>query len=155
MIETRFRTTSRSTPATSTPCWKAPSTTARMPNRNSATANEPVDQVERLVGALAVQVARRLVAEQERGIGHDGTRDAHALLLATGELPRIVVHAISEAHYFERGLHVLAPLGLRQARQEQRQLDVLERGEHGNQVVHLEHEPYVTRAPGRQLAPGH
>src|SRR5262249_33356373 len=41
MIETRFRTTSRSTPATSIPCLNAPSIAARMPKRNSATANEP------------------------------------------------------------------------------------------------------------------
>src|SRR5437899_3216213 len=164
MIETRFSTTSRSTPATSTPCLKAPSTAARMPKRNSATANDPavsavrvffrnrllttrcryfigalragfgaslraapsprparrhgfdehallqmedraralrgervvghhqrglsviaheaVEEIQDLVGALAVEVAVRLVAEQKRRIGHDLARDADTLLLS-------------------------------------------------------------------------
>src|SRR5213594_1347970 len=56
MIETRFNTTRRSTPATSTPCWKAPSTAARMPNRNSATANDPA------VSAVRVFFRNRLLA---------------------------------------------------------------------------------------------
>src|SRR5260370_28610486 len=37
-------------------------------------------------------------------------------------------------------------------RSEQRQLDVLERGQHGNQVVQLKDEPDMPRAPGRQRA---
>jgi hypothetical protein len=45
-------------------------------------AHEDVQEVEDLARALAVEVARRLVAEQERGIGHDGPGDGHALVLA-------------------------------------------------------------------------
>src|SRR5207302_4056027 len=174
MIETRFRTTSRSTPATSTPCLKAPSTAARMPKRNSATANDPavsavrvflrsrllttrcryftveprrdgsracvrgvsprvagrhgfhehallqvedsararggqrvvghhqrrlavvpdeaVEQIQDLVGALPIEVARRLVAQQKRRIGDDRARDAHTLLLSARKLAWVVAH---------------------------------------------------------------
>src|SRR5213594_3226383 len=60
MIETRFSTTSRSTPATSTPCWKAPSTADRIPNRNSATANDPA------VSAVRVFFRSRLLATRCR-----------------------------------------------------------------------------------------
>src|SRR4029453_16948254 len=55
MIETRLSTTSRSTPAPATPCLKAPSTAARMPKRNSATANEPA------VSAVRVFFRNRLL----------------------------------------------------------------------------------------------
>src|SRR6267378_4397318 len=201
MIETRFSTTRRSTPATSTPCLKAPSTAARMPKRNSATANEPtvsavrvffrnrllttrcryfigarrdefraalrarsprparrhgldehallqmeddaralrgervvgdhqrglavisheaVEEIKDLVGALPVEVAGGLVAEQKRRIGHDRTRDADALLLSAGELARIVMHAVAQPHDRQRRLDVPPPLGLRQVGEQER-----------------------------------
>ena len=115
-------------------------------------AHEPVEQLEDLVRALAVEVAGGLVAEQERGIGHDRARDAHPLLLAAGELPRVVLHAVAEADDVQRRLHVPAAIRLREPGQQQRQLDVLEGGEHRDQVVHLEHEAHVARAPRGELA---
>src|ERR1700741_2124227 len=60
MIDTRFSTTSRSTPATSTPCLKAPSTAARIPNRKSATANRPA------VSAVRVFLRNRLLTTRCR-----------------------------------------------------------------------------------------
>ena len=41
-------------------------------------------RVQDLVAGLAVEVAGRLVAKQDRGIGDDGAGDADALLLAAG-----------------------------------------------------------------------
>ncbi len=55
----------------------------------------------------------------------------------------------------ERRFDMLAPFRFRQLGENQRQLDVLKRGEHGDQVVHLEDEAHVPRAPLRQLAAGH
>ena len=60
-----------------------------------------------------------------------------------------------EADDPQRRLDVLAPLGARERRQEQRQLDVAVRGEHRDQVVGLEHEADVARAPRRELAARH
>src|SRR5678815_4970125 len=60
MMDTRFSTTRRSTPATSTPCLKAPSTAARIPNRKSATANEPA------VSAVRVFLRNRLLTTRCR-----------------------------------------------------------------------------------------
>src|SRR5258708_4763913 len=51
-------------------------------------------QIEDLVGALPVEVAGGLVAEQERGVAHDGAGYGHSLLLASGELPREVMEAV-------------------------------------------------------------
>ena len=49
-------------------------------------AHEHVEELQDLAGALAVEVAGRLVAEQEGGVGHDGAGDGHALELAAREL---------------------------------------------------------------------
>src|SRR5580692_8950087 len=47
---------------------------------------------------------------------------------------------------------MLPPIGLIQTRQQQRQLNILERSEHRNQVVELEYQPDMPRAPARQVA---
>src|SRR3989337_1057301 len=47
-MDTRLTMTKRSAPATSTPWWKAPRITARIPNRNKATANEPTVRLVRI-----------------------------------------------------------------------------------------------------------
>ena len=49
-------------------------------------AHQLLDQRHDFVGALAVEVAGGLVAEQKRGIGDDGAGNGHALLLSAGEL---------------------------------------------------------------------
>src|SRR2546428_6211724 len=69
MIETRFKTPNRSTPATSTPCWNAPSTTARMPKRKRATAKEPA------VRAVRVFFRNRLLRTRCRYFTSPARRD--------------------------------------------------------------------------------
>src|SRR5207247_1678665 len=61
-----------------------------------------------------------------------------------------VVPACGQADGPERDLRPPAPLGARQAGQQQRQLDVLDRAQHRDQVVELENEAHVPRAPGRE-----
>src|SRR6187455_362663 len=87
-------------------------------------ADETLEQVQDLVRAPPVQVARGLVAEEEGGVGHDRARDGHALLLSARELARLVVGPAFEAHHLEHGLDVLPALGGAQRREQQRQLDV-------------------------------
>ena len=67
-------------------------------------AIERLQQIEDLVARLAIEVARRLVAEQQRRVGDDRARDADALLLAARELARIVVHPLAEADDRQRDL---------------------------------------------------
>src|SRR5438874_241147 len=112
-----------------------PSSTARSAeNRNTATAT------------------LRLVSEQQRRIRDDRPRDRDALLLSARELPRVVLLAIGQPDDAERRHHVLAALFLGERGQQQRQLDVLERRQHGNQVVELKDEADVARAPRGQRA---
>ena len=115
-------------------------------------AIQALQQRQHFRARLRVEVARRLVREQERRIGHDRARDRHALLLSARQLPGIVAGAVGEPHDAEGGHHVVAALLLREAREQQRQLDVLERRQHGNEVVQLEDEPDVPRAPRRERA---
>src|SRR5262245_17350989 len=57
-------------------------------------AVQDLQKPEDLVRRLAVKVARRLVANEDRGIGDQRTRDGDALLLAARELLRLVPRTI-------------------------------------------------------------
>ena len=113
------------------------------------------DQIHDFIGAFAVEVAGRFVAEKEGWVGDDGAGNGDTLFLSAGELAGIVVHALGETDDAESGFDVLAAFGLGELGEQQRQLDVLKGGEHGNQVVHLEDEADVARAPLGELAGGH
>ena len=69
--------------------------------------------VEDVVGALAIEVAGRLVGDDDRRVVDDGARDGDALLLPAGELARVVLHAVLEADDAQRGLRALLALGRR------------------------------------------
>ena len=71
-------------------------------DRLAVIAVERLQQVEDLVAGLAIEIAGRLVAEQQRRVGHDRARDADALLLAAGQLPRIVPRAVGEPDDLQR-----------------------------------------------------
>src|SRR5260370_39639864 len=110
-----------------------------------------MDQLHDFIGAVAVEVAGGLVAEEKGWVGDDGAGDGYTLLLSAGELARIVVHAVGEADDAERGFDVLAAIGSRELGEQKRELDVLESGEHGNEVVHLNDENEVARTSLREL----
>ena len=60
-------------------------------DRLAVIAVERLQQVEDLVAGLAIEIAGRLVAEQQRRVGDDRARDADALFLAAGQLARVVL----------------------------------------------------------------
>ena len=76
-------------------------------DRLAVLAVQRLEQVEDLVAGLAIEVAGRLVAQQQRRIGDDRAGDPDALLLAARQLPRIVPGAVGEPDDLERGRHVL------------------------------------------------
>lgn len=94
-----------------------------------------------------VQRAGRFVSEQDARAGDEGARQRHALLLAAGQLARVVAGAMGQADLRQHLVHpraVLAPGQL------QRQRDVLGGGQCRQQVEALEHEADLARA---QLGP--
>src|SRR5262245_41969239 len=114
-------------------------------------AIEPLEQLEDLFPRLAVEVAGRLVGQQQRRIAHDGARDRHPLLLPAGELAWVVPEPLPEADDAERVLGAFDPLLAAHLDQQQRQLDVLERGQHRDQVIELEDVADVARAPAGEI----
>ena len=65
-------------------------------------AVERLQQIEDLVAGLAIEIAGRLVAEQQRRVGDDRARNADALFLSARQLPRIVLRAFGEADDLQR-----------------------------------------------------
>ena len=86
---------------------------------------------EHFFGRSFVEIAGGLVGDQDRRIGGDGAGDRHSLFLAAGELARIVMHALGQADDAQGHLGMGAPFFFRQRRQDQRQLDVFQRGSTG------------------------
>src|SRR5215472_16993210 len=70
-------------------------------------AVEHLQQSQDLVGRLAVEVAGRLVAHQQLRVRHQRAGDGDPLLLAAGQLARLVLGAVGEPHHLERNRHVL------------------------------------------------
>src|SRR6185503_11780312 len=103
---------------------------------------------------LAVEVAGRLVGDDQLRIGDEGARDCHALLLAAGELRGVVFRAVGEPDQAQRRGDVLAPLAPGERGECERQLHVLERGQHRHQVVELEHEADRGGAPVGEVGLG-
>jgi hypothetical protein len=102
---------------------------------------------------LRVEVARRLVGEQQRRLVDERPRDRDTLLLAAGELIRMMLGPIGEAHRRQRIHRQLASLRrrLHGTRIQQRHLDVLHRRRPRQQIEALEDEPDLRIANVRQL----
>ena len=64
-----------------------------------------------LRAGVAVEVAGRLVGEDERRLGDERPSDRDSLLLAAARAPRFVVDPVAEAQALERGLRPSSALG--------------------------------------------
>ena len=62
-----------------------------------------------LGAGLRVEVAGRLVGQQDRWIVDERARDGHALALAAGQLVRAMRHPVAELDALERRAGALAP----------------------------------------------
>ena len=103
-------------------------------------------KVHHFLAVLGVQVTRRLVGEDELGVGDDGTGDGHPLLLATRQLLREMVFAVPDVHTGHDGFHTLLALGSRDVHVTQWQLDVLIDIQLVDEVEALEDEADVALA---------
>ncbi len=94
-----------------------------------------------------IEIAGGLIGEQYRGRHGEGAGDGHALLFATGELTRVMLQARFQAHALQQ---LCRPTrGILNARQLQRQHDVLQGGQAGQKLEGLEHETRLRRAQPR------
>ena len=97
-------------------------------------------------GVGRVEVAGRLVGEDERGIVGESERDGDALLLAPAQFLRPLPPFGLEAHQIEQRLRACMALGFGDARHDHRQLEVLERGDARNEIEELKHEADAQQA---------
>ena len=104
---------------------------------DQAVLRDFLKQVHDLHGGLGIERAGRLVCEQNFRVVDERTRDGDALHLAAGHLVRLFGELIAEPDSFEHFLCALPALGLGDARERQRELDVREHGLVRNEIVGL------------------
>ena len=71
---------------------------------------EPLEDAHHLDAGARIEVAGRLVGKQQRRVVHQRPRDRDALLLAAGQLIRMMAHAVREADRLQRLGRALAAL---------------------------------------------
>lgn len=101
------------------------------------------EQRQDLVARGRVQVAGRLVRQQQRGLHGERAGDGRALLLAARHLAGPAVALVGQADELEQLQRPALPLGAGCAGVDERQLDVLEQVEAGQEVEGLEDEADV------------
>ena len=106
-----------------------------------AGAVDPVEQLHDPDRGHRVEVAGRLVGEQQRRVVDEGAGDRDALLLAAGELVGVVVDLRLQADEAQDLGHLAADLRARLADHLQRVGDVVVDGAVGQQLEVLEHGP--------------
>ncbi len=104
-----------------------------------------------LLGRRRVEVARRLVGEENRRPVHQRAGDGDALALATREFVGAMRRAIAELDAFERFHRALLPLGGTRAGVHQRELDIVQCRRARQEVERLEDEPDLLVPDAREL----
>ena len=89
---------------------------------------------------VGVEIAGRLVGEDQRGLCHEGPCDPDPLLLAARELGGLMAQSIAQAQALEGLLGLLEALAAADALVHQRRGHVLQGARARQQVVALEHE---------------
>src|SRR5262249_21504311 len=102
-----------------------------------------------------IQVPRRLIGNQNSGIGDNRARDTDALLLTAGKLARPVTNAIRKPNQFQSGKDLLLALFGGKRQEEKRQLDILIGRQDREEMIELKDKADVPRPPSSQLALRH
>ena len=116
--------------------------------RELARVAQVVQEVNDLILALAVQVAGRLVSQQEGWVVGERASDRDPLALADGKLSGTMCATVGEADFLDQALGSFGSLGGSVGALEHRDLDVFERGQGGHQVKGLEDESDLAGAVG-------
>ena len=143
----RIRITRRA--ATATSCSWVISTMVRPEACSSSNSDEDVG------GGVRVEVAGRLVGQDQRRVGHQRPGDRDPLLLTAGHLTRPVLGPVGQPDPGQRLHRPLPALGLVHPGVAQRQLDVAPGRHRGQQVELLEDEPDLLVADLGQLGLAH
>ena len=67
-------------------------------------------QIQNVIGVLAIQIPRRLIGKQHGGIGRQRPRNGHPLLLTAREVCRQMLHTLGQPHARQQPLRHLMRL---------------------------------------------
>src|SRR5215471_5489586 len=115
---------------------------------------QSLKEMEHILCRGGVEVSRRLIGENKVRIRHNRARDGHALFLASRELAGEMLQPIAKSDKPQRRLGMFHALISCQRCEFQRQLHVLDRRQHRNQVEALKHKPDVRISPVRDFPVG-
>src|SRR2546429_485937 len=74
---------------------------------------QPAHRLQQIVEERAVDAGRRLVEQDQRGIGHEHTHELDELLLTVGEVTRVLAGQPAQPHELQQLAAVALRLGLR------------------------------------------
>jgi hypothetical protein len=117
--------------------------------RGAAGAVNLQQQLDHLAARRTIEVAGRLVGQQDRGIVGERPGDCDPLLLAARQLRRVVMRAIRQPHFGEQRARAGRRIGA--VGNLDRHQHVLERGQRRQQVKGLEDEPDARSPQPRQV----
>ncbi len=123
-------------------------------HQRGAVGGQLVQQLDHLGAGLGVEVAGRLVGEDDQRPLGQRAGDRHALALAAGQLRWPVGEPVAEPDSLERGPRRLPALARARAGVEHAGGDVVDRGHRLLEVEGLEHEADPVGAQAGQLAVG-
>src|SRR5262245_47584834 len=115
---------------------------------------ELAEQIHHRLAAARVEVAGRLVGEQDQRLARDRARNRHALLLTSRQLTGQVLGPMSHADPFQGRRDSLLALGGAHAAIGQRQFYVFEHGEIADEIEALKDESNLAIADARALRSG-
>ena len=96
-------------------------------------------QFQDSLGVLTIEISGRLIGEQDRRPVHECPRNCNALLLATGERTRFVLHSIRNSQDIQNLLKLRRELR-GSVSYELHDPNVVFRGQRGQEIVFLEYE---------------
>ena len=111
-----------------------------------------VKKGEDFIAGGRVKIARRLIAEQQRGTKNESPRNGHALPLASREFVGPMGDSAVEADMAKHGFRCAFRLFFRESLQAQRQGHVLQRREGGQKIEGLkDHADFFAAQAGARV----
>lgn len=114
-------------------------------------ATEPFNLPMHRLGGPGVEVARRLVHQDQRGLVHEGPGNGDSLLLSSRERAGTMIGPISQPQQIEQLASARGDVAHRPMLNESRHRYVFEGRELGKQVMELKNKPDGAVAKGRKL----
>ncbi len=108
--------------------------------RRSACLIQGAHQSEQSVPAMRVQVAGRLIGQDQVRTLHQCTRHRDPLLFAARQLSGLVLKAMPQSDFRQKGCGIGSDSGRLATLHERRHAGILQRGELGEQVMELKYE---------------